>query len=754
MEYSIFYPSFFISVIIIQSIFYKGISGMTNIIKTIKEWQQALQIEINHLKKFGQSKVALYNGIRLNTENDFTYYFESIGNLKVPIGSNVILHWGSLAVKGRVLSADGKSLLVILEKMIGEYIAEAYLSHDPWELLEQLQIRFDSIKKNKRKLSRIVKLMRPNDATKHPTEELKNHVHELSLRCKYNPVSFVWGPPGTGKTYTLARVALQRYWKGKRILVLAQSNQAVDVLLTEITTTIKEKDRFKLGDILRYGGNSSNGNLEQEQITSSSLLDKKDMDLAKQRQQFIEEKQKLKSDLANAFTIRDSSQLLEMEEKLASVMEKIRKREVQFVQKAKIVGTTLAKAATDPAIYEDEYDLVIVDEASMAYIPQVAFSASLAKRIIICGDFKQLPPIASSRHAIVNRWLKEDIFHATGVADTVHTSSMHPQLLLLNEQRRMHPSISEFTNKYIYHSLVGDYKNVEKKRKPIAAQSPFKDNASVLLDSSHFGSYATFEKASKSRINYIHLLLALQVIQESLKEKEASIGYVTPYRAQAEIMEAMALEFFPEAMADKRLIVATVHRFQGSERDVIVFDSVEAPSFSRPGMLLTGKESERLINVAISRAKGKFIHIANRSFIKTMIDHRKTIRQLINHQEQINKVVTNQHIGEWIKQKNPKLYWTHGQRIDLLTKDLTRSQKEIFVSIPHSKETLNQEWKHIFSKAKIVTTPEIPFPVVIIDHKVVWFGFPIELVNGSKPPSLAIRIHSPYLASYLLNYFA
>ncbi|MGN8844224.1 AAA domain-containing protein [Niallia sp. HCP3S3_B10] len=727
---------------------------MTNIIKTIKEWQQALQIEINHLKKFGQSKVALYNGIRLNTENDFTYYFESIGNLKVPIGSNVILHWGSLAVKGRVLSADGKSLLVILEKMIGEYIAEAYLSHDPWELLEQLQIRFDSIKKNKRKLSRIVKLMRPNDATKHPTEELKNHVHELSLRCKYNPVSFVWGPPGTGKTYTLARVALQRYWKGKRILVLAQSNQAVDVLLTEITTTIKEKDRFKLGDILRYGGNSSNGNLEQEQITSSSLLDNKDMDLAKQRQQFIEEKQKLKSDLANAFTIRDSSQLLEMEEKLASVMEKIRKREVQFVQKAKIVGTTLAKAATDPAIYEDEYDLVIVDEASMAYIPQVAFSASLAKRIIICGDFKQLPPIASSRHAIVDRWLKEDVFHATGVADTVHTSSMHPQLLLLNEQRRMHPSISEFTNKYIYHSLVGDYKNVEKKRKPIAAQSPFKDNASVLLDSSHFGSYATFEKASKSRMNYIHLLLALQVIQESLKEKEASIGYVTPYRAQAEIMEAMAIEFFPEAMADKRLIVATVHRFQGSERDVIVFDSVEAPSFSRPGMLLTGKESERLINVAISRAKGKFIHIANRSFIKTMIDHRKTIRQLINHQEQINKVVTNQHIGEWIKQKNPKLYWTHGQRIDLLTKDLTRSQKEIFVSIPHSKETLNQEWKHIFSKAKIVTTPEIPFPVVIIDHKVVWFGFPIELVNGSKPPSLAIRIHSPYLASYLLNYFA
>ncbi|MEM5595152.1 AAA domain-containing protein [Niallia circulans] len=129
--------------------------------------------------------------------------------------------------------------------------------------------------------------MQPSEETKHPSEQLKNHVHELSLRCKYNPVSFVWGPPGTGKTYTLARVALQRYWKGKRILLLAQSNQAVDVLLTEITTTIKEKDRFKIGDILRYGGNSNNASLEQEKITTSSLLDKKDMDLAKQKQYFL-----------------------------------------------------------------------------------------------------------------------------------------------------------------------------------------------------------------------------------------------------------------------------------------------------------------------------------------------------------------------------------------------------------------------------------------------------------------------------------
>ena len=61
------------------------------------------------------------------------------------------------------------------------------------------------------------------------------------------------------------------------------------------------------------------------------------------------------------------------------------------------MGATLAKAASDSALYEQDFDVVILDEASMAYVPQAAFAATLGKRVIICGDFKQLPPIASSR---------------------------------------------------------------------------------------------------------------------------------------------------------------------------------------------------------------------------------------------------------------------------------------------------------------------------------------------------------------------
>ncbi|MGP7815815.1 AAA domain-containing protein [Niallia sp. 01092] len=735
----------------------------------IKEWQQALQSEINYLKKFSQTKIALYNGKFLNTEEEYTYYFETSSYTKIPIGSTIVLEWGTVKINGRILSSDGKSLLVVLEKSIGDSVSEAYLFHDPWELLEQLMIRFDSIKENKRKRRRIYCLMNPTMDPKHPVEGIKNHVHELALRCKYNPVTFVWGPPGTGKTYTLARVALQRYWKGKRILILSHSNQAVDVLIKEITSTSKNKGRFKLGDILRYGSNTSDGLLGDEQVTTSTLLVEKERHLSVEKNQLTEEKKQLKMVLANSFSNRDSSSLLKLEEKLALVLEKIRKREVQFVKKAMIIGTTLAKAATDPTIYEEEFDLVLVDEASMAYVPQAAFAATLGKRIIICGDFKQLPPIAAGRNELVDKWLKEDIFSAANVAESVSSNQLHAHLLLLNEQRRMHPHISSFTNQYIYHSLVGDHRTVLQKREQIADKQPFKNIANILLDTSHYGAYGTIEKGSNSRWNVMHLVLSLQVIYEGLMDGAASIGYVTPYRAQAELMSGLIEEFFPKELAAGIVAAATVHRFQGSEKDIIVFDTVDSTSHERPGMLLVGKDSERLINVAITRTKGKFIHISHCNFLKRKVGYRKTIRQLIEHQEKHYTKVTPKQIGTWVNKQSPSLLWMHAKQLDKVFADIKSAKHSITIALPQN-TSLPFEWIEQLEKTKktVVVTyfgpslqlerpydrkqwNDIPFPIIIIDEQIIWLGHPLESVIGSLPPSIAVRMHSIFLAQYMLK---
>jgi len=742
---------------------------MTTTKTYIKEWQQALQQEILHLKKFGGSRYIVTNGRLLSNDDSYNYYFDTAISLRIPVGSSIKLEWGTMKSSGKVLSSEGRGVILALERSFGDLIPDAYLLHDPWELLEQLSERLDEIKKSKQKRLRVKRLMNPSMETKHPIDKIKSNVHELVLRSKYNPVTFVWGPPGTGKTYTLARTAANKYFQKKKVLILSHSNQAVDVLMGELTDFIKRKKRFREGDVLRYGGNSGDTLSIHQEITTGLLIERQDPHLAHDRERLVEERRSLKQDLAQSFSKRDSDQLLELETQLARVLDKVRKKEVQLVKDAFIVGTTLAKAASDSAIFEPDYDVVILDEASMAYVPQAAFAAALGRRVIICGDFKQLPPIASSRDPLVTKWLKEDVFHHAGVVESLNQGKLHPQLFLLKEQRRMHPDISAFTNRYIYHSLVGNHESVYKSRNQIAGLAPFKNQASVLLDTSFTGLHCMSDTTTNSRFNLWQLLLSFQLIHEACLGGAKSIGYVTPYRAQANLMELLLEEIYEKERVQTDIIAATVHRFQGSERDVMVFDTVDSAPQTRAGMLVTGKDSERLMNVAITRTKGKFLHVSNRDFIEKHIFQGKTLRQLVDHQVRQNQTVTTKEIGSWIRHQHPKLRWMHARKLAAVFQDLKRARSSITICFPEGTK-LSDEWKEqlqdrdrrikltvisnqSWNIADVWLEKSIPFPFVMIDEKVLWLGLPLEGARSIQPPYVAARLSSSSMCEYLVKQY-
>lgn len=744
---------------------------MTKTVIYIKEWQQALQNEIMYLKKYGSNKYRVTNGRILTNDGSFTYYFDTAFSLKIPIGSSITLVWGGIKQGGRALSSEGKGMIIKLEQSLGDLIPEAFIYHDPWELLEQLIERLEEISKSKQKRIRVNRLMNPSMTAKHPEEKIKSNVHEVVLRSKYNPVTFVWGPPGTGKTYTLARVAANKYFQEKTVLILSHSNQAVDVLISEISAFIKKKERFREGDVLRYGINTGVADGTQEALTTSQLLQKQEPSLVENKDILIEERKKLKLDLARSFSRRDSNQLLELEKKIARVLEKIRQKEIEFVKVAFVVGSTLAKAASDPAIYGKEYDVVILDEASMAYVPQAAFAASLGKRVIICGDFKQLPPIASSRDSLVTKWLKEDIFHRAGVADWVESGKLHPHLFLLKEQRRMHPDISAFTNHYIYHSLVGDHESVRNSRKEIVEQAPFPGRAAILLDTSYMGAFCLNEKMSNSKSNLWQALISFQLIHESYLGGARSIGYVTPYRAQANLMDLLLQDLYEKERSSADIVSATVHRFQGSEREVMIFDTVDGDPQERAGMLVTGKDSERLINVAITRTKGKFIHVCNQAFIRKHVYNRKTLRQLVEHQEKNQHTVRTKDIGKWIKNQLSRLQWIHALKVEQVFKDIEHAKSTIVISLPEH-IVLSEPWRHAlvnrnsFVSLTVVSEKSWPelqpdhiqdegwnIPFIIIDQHILWLGHPLERGKGIQPPYIAARLDSEKVCEYLIGQF-
>ncbi|MFE7062619.1 AAA domain-containing protein [Sutcliffiella sp. NPDC057660] len=741
-----------------------------NLLGNIKEWQKAIQIEIMHLKKYGSSKYLVRNGHLFSREKGFTYFFEAPQSIRIPVGSKIKLEWGTLSKEGKVLTSEGKSVILTFEETLGTNLSEAYIHYDPWELLDNLFERMEELKENKNKRTRVKRLLNPSQEVNHPKEIIKSNVHELILRSKYNPVTFVWGPPGTGKTYTLARVAANKYFKKKKVLILSHSNQAVDVLIKEIASFISKKERFVEGDVLRYGTQSLSILSQPFALSTSQLLETDHPELAMEKNALIEERGLLNRDLYKSFSKRDSAQLLEIESKLGRILEKIRQKEMDFLEDAYIIGTTLAKAAGDKTIYEKEYDVVIVDEASMAYVPQAAFAASLGRHVIICGDFKQLPPIASARHELVDKWLREDIFHLAGVADTVENGLLHPQLLLLKEQRRMHPDISSFTNKYIYHSLVGDHPEIKKKRKAMAKSLPFAGEASVLLQTSFSGEYGMIDRVSRSRVNLWHLLLSFQNIHEGNLSGITSIGYISPYRAQASLMEAFLEEVYLEEMATAEILSATVHRFQGSEKDMVIFDSVDSYPLMRPGMLLIGKESERLLNVAITRTRGKFIHICDTHFMKSKIGSQKTIRKLILHQECHQYQAFPKDIGIWVKNQHAKVQWMHALKLEKVFCDMNQSKKSVIIGIPCF-SNLSPQWLEVLKKFKAHSTlvivtgrdsgqplfkitrvvEELTFPFVMIDEEILWLGTPYETGRNTRPPHVSVRAESAVLCRYLVN---
>ncbi|MFC0273665.1 AAA domain-containing protein [Metabacillus herbersteinensis] len=461
--------------------------------------------------------------------------------------------------------------------------------------------------------------------------------------------------------------------------------------------------------------------------------------------------------------------MIAIRKKIARVHEKIRQKEIEFVKEAQIIGTTLAKAASDPTIYEKDYDIVIVDEASMAYVPQAGFAASLGKHVIISGDFKQLPPIASARHPLVNHWLKEDIFHRANVVDSLQVGKLHPQLFLLKEQRRMHPDISAFTNRVIYKSLVGDHKSVITNRNDIVAKAPFPNRASIMIDTSFTGQHAINERTSNSRLNLFNLMLSFQLLHESYLAGARSIGYVSPYRAQANLMETLLNDLYKQEHSTADIISATVHRFQGSERDVMIFDTVDSYPQERAGMLLTGKESERLINVAITRTKGKFIQVSDTSFIGRHVYPSKTLRQLVEHQKRSNQNVQMKEVGSWIKNQHSKVQWMHARKLERVFNDIQASKRSIIISLPEQ-TTLSENWSDQLTKRnkKVKLTmissekiegvdsqewlySSIPFPFVIIDKRYLWLGLPIEGAKCVQPPYLAIRLDSVAFTEQFLS---
>jgi hypothetical protein len=753
---------------------------MASIIEIVEQWKKALKIEIKHLKEQGGARYTISDGKCLKkTEKGATYWFLLASDIFLPDDAPIRVEYKNQAFYGKVISVEGFDVVLELDSYFGDEIEEAYLFSEPWELLESLCKRLETVQNSELKRNRLKRLLRPNYEAKHPKENIKGPIHEVFLRSKFNPATFIWGPPGTGKTYTLARVVAHHYIRGKKILVMTHSNAAVDVLMLELAEYMMEKNKWRSGDILRYGFSADPKIREYDDLLAARLVETSYPELETKIKKLEKERERLKKILQLSTSEVDSEKLANVEEQLKTLRTEIKDREAEFVNQASVIGVTLSKAALDPLIYEQQFDVVVVDEASMAYVPQIAFASSLGKRLIVCGDFMQLPPIAMAEHPLVNKWLKTDIFHAAKIVDVIRSGKNHPHLFMLKEQRRMHPDISSFTNEFIYDKKVYDSPTVREKRQPITNKGPFPKEAAVLIDLSRMGAYCLKEEASDSRFNLYSALLSMQLILAGKHNEIQSIGFITPYKAQARLLSACIQDLIPHTAnesGERKVIAATVHKFQGSERDMIIFDTVDSFPQQRPSVLLTDDDSKRLINVAVTRARGKFIQIIDRKYMDSRLSKKQAARALTEHLFLNNEFYTRYELPSISQHSfHEKLKWFNDDLPEHLFRDIQNAKQNIIISAPIPSQMDRKLWHALQSaekKARITFITQkkagIPLssfdylpknlvmPFIIIDQEILWVGTPLTIdtqyESHPQPPYMTARLVSKRVIKLLHSF--
>jgi AAA domain len=133
------------------------------------------------------------------------------------------------------------------------------------------------------------------------------------------------------------------------------------------------------------------------------------------------------------------------------------------LDQAHIVGATVTRLYLSPKMFTN-FDVVIVDEASMVLLPALFHAAGLAKgKVIVSGDFRQLPPIVQTDEEAILVELAPDVFRRAGITKAINSGARPKRTVMLEEQSRMNEQICQMISRPMYEGRLRtiDYKPAE-----------------------------------------------------------------------------------------------------------------------------------------------------------------------------------------------------------------------------------------------------------------------------------------------------
>lgn len=412
----------------------------------------------------------------------------------------------------------------------------------------------------------------------------------------------LWGPPGTGKTYTIGQqIAECVSDPNERILIVSTTNKATDEAALSCGRAMPDRERSSC--IIRIGNGADFSKFEKEGL--QHLLRGTEVDLLRRIS-------RLKAELKRVETDEEKAKI---HEKIKDLRQKMKDASFEiFVSKnVKAVLATSYKAImlltreeVRSAIHKGTapFTTIFIDEAGLISRASVsALSLLASRRVVLSGDPKQLAPISKISRIIPRMqatWLASSaLSHLTDFSRT------HPAVYRLLKQYRMHPDISSAISFFQYDGKLIDAPEVCQE-KSILPDSLQKQPRAIwyMLDaetSNLAAIRADRGPGNRSWIRPITNAVLRKFFADPMMRTSDGL-FITPFVAQAR-----RIRKFLEEEGLGSWSAATVHSQQGTEVDFVVFDTVNAGSCAWPH-----DEWKRLVNVGLSRARRFVMLLASR----------------------------------------------------------------------------------------------------------------------------------------------
>ncbi|KAM5316922.1 DNA-binding protein SMUBP-2 [Glossophaga mutica] len=421
-------------------------------------------------------------------------------------------------------------------------------------------------------------------------------------------LAIIHGPPGTGKTTTVVEIVLQAVKQGLKVLCCAPSNVAVDNLVEALARRGRR--------VLRLGHPARLLESIQQHCLDAALARGDSAQIVADIRRDIDQvfvKIKKTQDKREKSSFRNEVKLLRKELKEreeAAMLESLRSADV-------ILATNTGASSDGPLklLPDDYFDVVVIDECAQALEASCWVPLLKARKCVLAGDHRQLPPtIVSPKAALagLSLSLMERLAGQCGAG----------VLRMLTVQYRMHRAIMQWASEALYAGQLTAHPSVAERLLrdlPGVVATEETGLPLLLVDTAGCGLSELEQEDDQSRGNPGEVRLVSLHVQALVDAgvRASDIAVITPYNLQVDLLRQSLSHRHPE------LEIKSVDGFQGREKEAVILSFVRSNRKGDVGFLA----EDRRINVAITRARRHVAvvcdsrTVSNHAFLKALVGY-------------------------------------------------------------------------------------------------------------------------------------